>query len=96
MDVDTRESLCDILGFRSTPNLGKYLGFSLKHHGTKNADLNFVLERVKQKLAGWKANLLSLAGRAVLIQASTSTIPAYIMQSMALPKKLIDNIDRVN
>ena len=96
MDVDTRESLCDILGFQSTPNLGKYLGFPLKHHGTNNADLNFVLERVKQKLAGWKANLLSLASRAVLIQASTSTIPAYIMQSMALPKKLIDNIDRVN
>ena len=42
------------------------------------------------------ANLLSLAGRAVLIQASISTIPAYIMQSTALPKKLLDNIDRVN
>ena len=55
-----------------------------------------MLERVKQKLAGWKANLLSLAGRVVLIQASTSTIPAYIMQSTALPKKLLDNIDRVN
>ena len=96
VDVDTRESLCDILGFRSTPNLGKYLGFLLKHCGTNNEDLNFVLERVKQKLAGWKANLLSLAGRVVLIQASTSTIPTYIMQSTALPKKLLDNIDRVN
>ena len=96
VDVDTRESLCDILGFRSTPNLGKYLGFPLKHHGNNNEDLNFVLERVKQKLAGWKANLLSLAGRVVLIQASTSTIPAYIMQSTALPKKFLDNIDRVN
>lgn len=45
VDVDTRESLCDILGFRSTPNLGKYLGFPLKHRGTNNEDLNFVLER---------------------------------------------------
>ena len=96
VDVDTRESLCDILGFHSTPNLGKYLGFPIKHRGTNNEDLNFVLERVKQKLASWKANLLSLAGRAVLIQASTSTIHAYIMQCTALPKKLLDNIDRVN
>ena len=94
--MDTRESLCDILGFRSTPNLGKYLGFPIKHRGTTNEDLNFVLERVKQKLAGWIANLLSLAGRAVLIQASTSTIPDYIMQCTTLPKKLLDNIDRVN
>ena len=77
VDVDTRGSLCDILGFRSTPNLGNYLGFPIKHHGGRNEDLNFILERVKQKLAGWKANLLSLAGRAILIQASTTTIPAY-------------------
>ena len=48
------------------------------------------------ELAGWKANLLSLAGRAVLIQVSTSTIPNYIMQCTALPKKLLGNIDRVN
>ena len=77
VDVDTRGSLCDILGFRSTPNLGNYLGFPIKHHGGRNEDLNFILERIKQKLAGWKANLLSLAGRAILIQASTTTIPAY-------------------
>ena len=30
VDRDTRESLCDILGFVSTPFLGKYLGFLLK------------------------------------------------------------------
>ena len=30
VDSDTRESLCDILGFASTPFLGKYLGFPLK------------------------------------------------------------------
>nr|XP_023900980.1 uncharacterized protein LOC112012837 [Quercus suber] len=93
-DVDIRESLRDILGFHSTPNLGKYLGFPIKHRGASNQDLNFILERVKQKLARWKANLLSLAGRTVLIQASTFT--AYIMQCMDLPTKLLDNIDRVN
>ena len=96
VDVDTRESLCDILGFHSTPKLGKYLEFPIKHRGANNEDLNFMLDRVKQKLAGWKANLLSFAGRIVLIQASPSTIPAYVMQCTALPKKLLDNIDRVN
>ena len=43
VDVDTRESLCDILGFHSTPTLGKYLGFPIKHCGANNEDLNFVL-----------------------------------------------------
>ena len=66
VDRDQRESLCDILGFASTPNLGKYLGIPIKHLGTP-MDVNFVLDRVKQKLAGWKANLLSPVGRSVLI-----------------------------
>ena len=53
-----------------------------------------MLDRVKSKLAGWKANLLSMAGRAVLIQASSSVVPAYIMQSNLLPSKVLDGIDR--
>ena len=67
VDRATRESLCDILGFASTPYLGKYLGFSLKHPGSSSHDYDFILDRVKQKISGWKANLLSLASRRVLI-----------------------------
>ena len=62
VDKDTKESLCDILGFASTPKLGKYLGFPIKQPGTSPQGYNFILDRVKQKLAGWKANMLSLAG----------------------------------
>ena len=62
VDRDARESLCDILGLSSTPFLGKYLGFPFRHPGSSSQDYNFILDRVKQKLAGWKANLLSLVG----------------------------------
>ena len=79
VDDATKESLCDVLGFVSTLNLGKYLGISIKHPGSSSQDYNFVLDRVKQKLASWKANLLSMAGRNVLIQVSLATIPAYVM-----------------
>ena len=34
VDRDTRESLCDILGFASMASLGKYPGFPIKHPGT--------------------------------------------------------------
>jgi len=67
VDSNTKESLYDILGFASTPYLGKYLGFPLKRLGSSSPDYNFILDRVKQKLSGWKANLLSLVGRRVLI-----------------------------
>ena len=55
-----------------------------------------MLDRVKKKLARWKANLLSMDGRVVLIQASSSTIPNYVMQYASLPNKILNGIDRVN
>ena len=52
VDRDTRESLSDILGFTSTPSLGKYLGIPIKHPRSSSHEYNFILDRVKQKLAG--------------------------------------------
>jgi len=88
--------LSDILGFASTPLLGKYLGFPLKHTGRSAQAYNFILDRVKQKLSGWKASMLSLAGRTVLIQALSAAIPSYVMQCSYLLGKILDGIDRVN
>ncbi|XP_050242023.1 uncharacterized protein LOC126690976 [Quercus robur] len=76
IDPDQRDVLSSILGFSATTNLGKYLGFPINHPGRQRHDFGFILDRVKKKLAGWKANLLSMAGRMVLIQASTSAILA--------------------
>ncbi|XP_050240928.1 uncharacterized protein LOC126689793 [Quercus robur] len=96
VDRDTRESLCDILGFASTPFLGKYLGFPLKQSGSSSHDYDFILDRVKWKLARWKANFLSLAGCRVLIQSSLAVIPSYIMHCSYLPRRVLDGLDRVN
>jgi len=96
VDKDSKEDFCTILGFQSTPNLGKYLGIPIKHPGSSSQDFNFVLERIKQKLAGWKANLLSLAGRFVLVRHVSSTIPNYVMQCAHLPNKITEGIDQVN
>ena len=96
VDRDSRESFCDILGFHSTPSLGKYLGFPIRHTRSSSQDFNYILDRVKNKLVGWKANLLSLVSRTVLIQASSFAIPAYVMQCAQLPVRILDGIDLVN
>lgn len=46
VDSDLRESLCDILGFASTPNICQYLGIPIKHPASP-LDVNFILDRVK-------------------------------------------------
>ena len=86
----------NFLDYAQSNTSGKYLGFPIKHKGNNTQDLSFVLDRMKCKLAGWKANLLFMARRAVLIQASSSAIPTYIMQCNLLPDKVLDGIDRVN
>lgn len=96
VDGDLRDSLCNTLGFQSTPNLGRYLRIPVTHPGPSSHDFNVVLDQVKQKLAGWKENLLSLAGRAVLVKHVSSTISNYVMQGTHLPKKITNAIDRVN
>ena len=39
VDQGKRETFSNILGFRSTPNLGWFLGFPLRHAGSSNQDL---------------------------------------------------------
>jgi ribonuclease HI len=90
-----RSEFCAVLGFESTPNLGKYLGFPIKHIGSSSQDYDFVVERVQSKLTGWKANLLSMQGRVILAQSVTSAIPSYVMQGGLLPGKTLAALDRL-
>ena len=62
----------------------------------RNLLVGSILDRFKKKLASWKANLLSMTGRMILIQASSLAIPSYVMYSNFLPKKILKGIDRVN
>ena len=96
VDLDQRSELSEVLGFSSTPNLGKYLGFPLKHSGATSQDFNFVIERVQNKLQGWKSKLLSKVGRVVLSQAVISATPAYVMQGCILPQRVLSSIDKIN
>lgn len=93
--VDTRVDLFEILGFWSTPSLGKYLGFLIKHSDI-NQDFGYIIEQMQNCLARWNANLLSFAGWMVLTQAVTTTLPNYAMQCVALPSKILSSVDRIN
>ena len=93
---EERDEMCEVLGISSTPNLGKYLGFPLKHPRSSSHDFDFVLERVQTKLQGWKASLPSMAGRVVLTQSVTSAVPSYLMQGCFLPSRVLNGLDRLN
>ncbi|KAI5323392.1 hypothetical protein L3X38_032464 [Prunus dulcis] len=52
-----------------------------------------LVDKVHNRLASWKSKLLSLAGRATLIQAVTASIPVYAMQTTKLPVSVCNDLD---
>ena len=80
VEAETRDEVCERLGIRATSMIGKYLGFPIKHKGAAKNQLNFIMERVMNKLAGWKTQFLSFAGRSMLVKSIVAAIPNYVMQ----------------
>ena len=91
-----KDEVCDKLGIRETHNIGKYLGFLLRHRGVAKNPYKFIVEKVMSQLARWKAKYLSFAGRMMLIKSVTSAISNYVMQGVALPVHICDKLDKVN
>ncbi|BFG33690.1 hypothetical protein CerSpe_199640 [Prunus speciosa] len=85
-----------ICGSPLTDNLGIYLGMPLVHSRVTRHTHNRLVDRVHKRLASWKGKLLSLAGRATMIQAVTAAIPIYAMQTAKLPASICKDLDRVN
>ncbi|GLU17744.1 hypothetical protein SLE2022_341000 [Rubroshorea leprosula] len=89
-------SLSTRCGIPLTSNLGSYLGIPVIHGRHSSKHYEYILEKMQKKLASWKGANLSLAGRKVLVQSVTTSIPAYTMQSILLPNATCDAIDRLN
>ena len=96
MEVSLKTSICENLNIQATNNLGKYLGFPLKHKGIARNQYNFVVKRVINKLSWWKFEFLSFVGRLVLVKSVMSSIPNYVMQGVALPSHLCEKLDKIS
>ncbi|CAN1808124.1 Putative ribonuclease H protein At1g65750 [Linum perenne] len=86
--------IAGILGIGVTRDLGRYLGVPILHGRVTKQTYSYILDRLDNKLAGWKAENLSLAGRVTLASSVLNSIPSYVMQTAFLPISLCDQIDR--
>ncbi|GKV18315.1 hypothetical protein SLEP1_g28713 [Rubroshorea leprosula] len=92
----TRYDICQTLGYVETLSLGKYLGFPISPKKVKKSNCAFIVDKVRSKIAGWKANKLSLAERATLASSVLSSIPNYYMQGMDLPASVHSELDTIS
>lgn len=80
---------CEIKEF-----FGTYLGIPLSIRKPTNSELVPLIDKVSNKLPGWKATLLNRAGRHVLVKVVLSSIPIYSMLSLDLLKWVLKAIDK--
>ncbi|GLT63634.1 hypothetical protein SLA2020_361840 [Shorea laevis] len=96
VDQNTRDNISQSLGYQQTNELGKYLGIPILAKRCSKVNCEFILERIRSKLSGWKTKFFSMASRATLVSSVFASIPNYCMQVMWLPSSVHKEIDRIS
>ena len=74
-----KEQLARILGLPTTNRIGTYLGTPIFTTRRTASSYQYLVENISKRIEGWQTKYLSMAGRAIFIKASITSIPTYVM-----------------
>ncbi|PKI39344.1 hypothetical protein CRG98_040210 [Punica granatum] len=94
VEADLRERICTISSFGMSSTLGRYLGVPIVHGRLRREHFEQVVSRVQDKINGWTARTLSMAGRITLAKSMIQAIPSFTMQVMRLPANVCEQLHR--
>jgi hypothetical protein len=83
--TEDRTAVHDSLGIETEALGEKYLGLPTSAGKVSDGVFEYIPGRIRQFIAGWGGNLLSCAGREVLIKANAQAVPTYPMGCFRLP-----------
>uniref|UniRef100_A0A803P0S6 Reverse transcriptase domain-containing protein n=1 Tax=Cannabis sativa TaxID=3483 RepID=A0A803P0S6_CANSA len=92
---DIKDTILSTLGYRPMTLEDKFLGNPVFFSKSMSRDFNFVVEKVKNRLEGWRCKLLSQASRTTLIKSVVSATPLYPMSTFLLPLSLCSELDKL-
>ena len=64
----------------------KYLGIPLHYDKLSREDLQYLIDKILARIAGWRGKLLSYLGRIILIKTCLASIPIYLLSFFKFPK----------
>ncbi|CAM8929085.1 unnamed protein product [Rhodiola kirilowii] len=92
VSADLQGRICAELRVRQVKNFSRYLGLPIAFSHNKTDLFKFIVERVWQKVQGWKEQTLSMAGKETLVKSILQAIPTYAMMCFKLPDSLCKRI----
>ncbi|XP_043814104.1 uncharacterized protein LOC122724008 [Manihot esculenta] len=90
-----RDVCCHIFGVQAVDNHGSYLGMPSIIGKDKKQIFQFVVEKLTKRIQGWKAKILSKAGKDVLLRTVAQAMPNYIMSLFLLPIDVCKELEMV-
>ena len=86
-------TLQESLPYQITEFPCKYLGVPLSPHKLTKAQAHPIVEKIADRLPSWKADLLTKAGRLILVQYVLTSMLIYILLAVELPPCALKAID---
>ncbi|KAL8513164.1 hypothetical protein ACS0TY_019379 [Phlomoides rotata] len=87
--------IATVLGCEKGTGVMTYLGMQIGANQQRKESWEWLVDRIKKRLARWDGKNISLGGRATLIQSVLSAIPIYSLSFFLLPKTSLSDIVRV-
>ncbi|KAL0355406.1 UNVERIFIED_CONTAM: hypothetical protein Sradi_3987500 [Sesamum radiatum] len=88
-----KEFLGTLLGVRVVQRHEKYLGLPAMGGRSRQMLFRNIRDRCWDRIEGWKAKLLSQAGKGVLVKAVLQSLPTYTMSCFQLPVNLVRSLE---
>ena len=93
--VDMNRKCAEMLNCMADSFPLKYLGAYIRPKRLMKSDWQYVIDKVDRRLARWKGNCLSKAGRLVLVNSVLAAIPLYWLSFYSCPGWVVQKIDAV-
>lgn len=85
--VESKAQVCTTLEIMTETINDKYLGLPATIGLDRSDSFSYLIDRIIQRLTGWKEKVLSLGGKEVLLKSVAQAIPSYAMSVFKIPKK---------
>lgn len=83
------------LGCEIERGVFNYLGLRIGINSHRKQSWDWLVQKIKNRIARWGGSNISIGGRATLIQSVLSSIPIYSLSLFLLPKSVILDLIKV-